>query len=414
MSGRSLHVVKHDRESNVVRIAGRAVGPSKPPYIVAEMSGNHNGDISRAFRILDAAAEAGVDAVKIQTYCADTITIDHHGPEFIIKGGLWDGRRLYELYKQAHTPWDWHKPLFEHARKIGITLFSSPFDSTAVDLLESLDAPAYKIASPELIDLPLIRRVAETGKPIILSTGMASFDEIGDAVEMARQSGATELVVLHCTSAYPASAEDANLATMARIAKEFDVIVGLSDHTQGTTISALAVALGASFIEKHFTLARSDGGVDSAFSLEPAELAELVGISGVAYKSIGEPAFKPMDSEQTVLKNRRSLYIVAPVLKGQTLDHTHVRSIRPGLGMKPKYLDSVIGRKASRDLFVRRAIGSIDDLRWTESVKEECSNVAIITARGGSKRIPRKNIRYISWQTHDGVVNRGCLAIEAF
>ena len=349
-NSRKSHDVKHDHGSNIIRISGRAVGSGEPPYIVAEMSGNHNGDISRAFKILNAAAEAGADAVKIQTYRADTITIDHHGPEFTIKGGLWDGHRLYDLYRQAHTPWEWHKPLFEHARKIGITLFSSPFDPTAVDLLESLDAPAYKIASPELIDLPLIRRVAVTGKPIIMSTGMASFEEIGEAVEMARQSGATQLIVLHCTSAYPAPPEDANLATMAEIAKEFDVTVGLSDHTQGTTISALAVALGATFIEKHFTLSRSDGGVDSTFSLEPAELANLVETSGVAFKSIGAPAFKPMDSEQTVLDNRRSLYIVAPVPKGQILDHTHVRSIRPGLGLKPKFLDSVIGRKASRDL----------------------------------------------------------------
>ena len=350
MVSQGLHIVAHDQGSGVIQIAGRVVGPGEPPYIVAEMSGNHNGDISRAFQILDAAAEAGADAVKIQTYRADTITIDHHGPEFTVKGGLWDGHRLYDLYTQAHTPWEWHEALFEHARKIGITLFSSPFDPTAVDLLESLDAPAYKIASPELIDLPLIRHVAETGKPIIMSTGMATFDEIGEAVEMARQSGATQLIVLHCTSAYPAPPEDANLATMAVIAKEFDVTVGLSDHTKGTTISALAVALGATFIEKHFTLARSDGGVDSTFSLEPAELAELVKTSSVAFKSIGAPAFKPGDSEQSVLKNRRSLYIVAPVRRGQTLDHNHVRSIRPGLGLKPKYLDRVIGCKASRDL----------------------------------------------------------------
>lgn len=345
-----MRVVRDEQTPIVTRIAGRAIGPGEPPYIVAEMSGNHNGDISRALRILNAAAEAGADAVKIQTYRADTITIDHHGPEFIETGGLWDGRRLFELYEQAHTPWEWHEALFEHARKIGITLFSSPFDFTAVDFLESLNAPAYKIASPELIDLPLIRRVAQTGKPIIMSTGMASFEEIGEAIEMARQSGATQLIMLHCTSAYPTPPEDANLATMAAIAREFDVTVGLSDHTQGTNVSSLAVALGATFIEKHFTLARSDGGVDSDFSLEPAELAELVTMASIAFKSIGTPAFAPVDSERCVLKNRRSLYIVAPVLKGQTLDHTHVRSIRPGLGLKPKYLDSVIGCKASRDL----------------------------------------------------------------
>lgn len=350
LSSQSVHVVRHEQTPKVTRIAGRAVGSGEPPYIVAEMSGNHNGDISRAFRILDAALHAGADAVKIQTYRPDTITIDHHGPEFILEGGLWDGRRLYELYEQAHTPWDWHEALFEYARRIGITLFSSPFDFTAVELLERFDAPAYKIASPELIDLPLIRRVAQTGKPIIMSTGMASFAEIGEAVEMARQSGATQLIVLHCTSAYPTPPEDANLATMAVIAREFDVTVGLSDHTQGTNVSSLAVALGATFIEKHFTLARSDGGVDSAFSLEPAELAELVEMTNIAHKCLGVPAFAPVESEQTILKNRRSLYIVAPVQKGQILDHTHVRSIRPGLGLKPKYLDRVIGCKASRDL----------------------------------------------------------------
>ena len=345
-----MHAVTHGSMSGVMRIADRLIGPGAPPYVVAEMSGNHNGDISRAFRMLDMAAKAGADAVKIQTYRADTITIDHHGPEFTIEGGLWDGRRLYDLYEQAHTPWDWHEALFEHAKKIGITLFSSPFDPTAVDLLEALDAPAYKIASPELIDLPLIRCVAQTGKPIIMSTGMASFEEIGEAIEMARQSGATQLIVLHCTSAYPTPPEDVNLATMAAISKEFDVTVGLSDHSKGTTVAALAVALGAKFIEKHFTLARSDGGVDSAFSLEPDELAELVATSAMAYKSIGSPTFEPVDSEQTVFKNRRSLYVVAPVLKGQTLDYSNVRSIRPGFGLKPKYLDKVIGCKASRDL----------------------------------------------------------------
>ena len=350
MGIQSMHVVRHEPKSGVTQIAGRNIGAGEPPYIVAEMSGNHNGDISRAFRILDAALEAGADAVKIQTYRADTITIDHYGPEFLVEGGLWDGRRLYELYEQAHTPWGWHKALFEYAKQIGITLFSSPFDATAVDLLEALDAPAYKIASPELIDLPLIRYVAQTGKPIIMSTGMASLEEIGEAVEMARQSGATQLIVLHCTSAYPTPPEDANLATMAVIAKEFNVAVGLSDHSRGTTVSALAVAFGATFIEKHFTLDRSDGGVDSAFSLEPAELAELVKTARIAFRSIGVPAFKPVDSEQTVLKNRRSLYIVAPVLKGQTLDQSNVRSIRPGLGLKPKFLDRVIGCKATRDL----------------------------------------------------------------
>lgn len=333
-----------------VTIAGRAIGLGERPYIVAEMSGNHNGDIQRAFNILDAAKQAGADAVKIQTYRADTITIDHSSPEFMVKGGLWDGRRLYELYEEAHTPWEWHEAIFEHARRIGITVFSSPFDPTSVDFLESLGAPAYKIASPELIDLPLIRKVASTGKPIIMSTGMANLEEIGEAIDAARDAGAKDIVVLHCTAAYPAPPAEANLATIAEIARRFDVTVGLSDHTLGTTVSTLAVALGATFIEKHFTLSRAEGGVDSAFSLEPAELAELVSTTQIAQVAVGLPAFEPTESERIVLKNRRSLYVVAPVAKGEPFSNANIRSIRPGNGLKPKYLEAVLGRIASRDL----------------------------------------------------------------
>lgn len=334
----------------VLSIAGRRIGNDEPPYIVAEMSGNHNGDINRAFRILEAAKQAGADAVKIQTYRADTITIDHDGPEFIVKGGLWDGRRLYELYQEAHTPWEWHEAIFEHARKIGITVFSSPFDPTAVDFLESLGAPAYKIASPELIDLALIRKVARTGKPIVMSTGMATLEEIGEAIEAARGSGAEEIVVLHCTAAYPTPPEEANLATLAEISRRFNVVVGLSDHTLGTIVSALAVGLGAAFIEKHFTLARADGGVDSAFSLEPTELAELVAMARIAHVAVGAPAFEPTQSEDIVLKNRRSLYVVAPIANGETFTEANVRSIRPGKGLKPKFLDAVLGRRATRNI----------------------------------------------------------------
>ena len=265
-----------------IRIDNCWIGPEHPPYIVAEMSANHNGDIERAFRILDAVKAAGANAVKIQTYRADTITINHSAPEFIVKGGLWDGRQLYDLYEEAYTPWDWHGPIFDHAKNIGLTIFSSPFDPTAVDLLESLGAPAHKIASPELIDLPLIKYVARTGKPIIMSTGMANLEEISEAIEAARSAGAEEIVVLHCTSAYPADPKESNLATMAEIADRFDVLTGLSDHTPGITVPAIAIALGANLIEKHFTLARSDGGVDSAFSLEPAELAELVQVARIA------------------------------------------------------------------------------------------------------------------------------------
>lgn len=333
-----------------LHIAGRPIGSGKLPYIVAEMSGNHNGDMTRALKILDAAKAAGADAVKIQTYRADTITIDHHGPEFMEKGGLWDGRRLYELYEEAHTPWEWHAAIFEHARNIGITIFSSPFDVTAVDFLEKLDAPAYKIASPEIIDLQLIRKVALTGKPIIMSTGMASLEEIEEAVTTAQQAGANNLIVLHCTAAYPTPVEEANLSTMAEISRRFNVEVGLSDHSLGTEVSAIAVALGAVFIEKHFTLSREDGGVDSAFSLEPPELAELVTSAKFAHAALGKPAFTPTHSEKLVLKNRRSLYVVAPVKKGSLLDHTNIRSIRPGNGLKPKYLDQVLGQRATRDL----------------------------------------------------------------
>lgn len=328
-------------------IDGRQIGPDYAPYIVAEMSGNHNGDILRAFRILDAAKAAGADAVKIQTYRNDTITIDHDGPEFWVQGGLWDGRRLFELYEEAHTPWEWHGALFAHAAKIGITLFSAPFDLTAVDFLESLKAPAYKIASPELVDLALIRRVARTGKPIILSTGMASLEEIGEAVEAARTAGARDIVVLHCTAAYPTPVEEANLSTIQEIARQFDVIVGLSDHSMGTIVSALAVGFGADLIEKHFTLDREEGGVDSAFSLEPAELAELVRTTAIARQAIGKPAFAPTVSEQSVLKNRRSLYVVAPIAAGEAFSERNIRSIRPGNGLKPKYYEAVLGRTAA-------------------------------------------------------------------
>lgn len=349
-----------------ILIDGRRIGPSHPPYIAAEMSGNHNGDIQRAFNILDAAKRAGADAIKLQTYRPDTITIDHDSDEFKIKGGLWDGRRLYELYEEAHTPWSWHADIFAYAAKIGITIFSSPFDQTAVELLESLKAPAYKIASPELIDIPLIRQVAKTCKPIIISTGMGTMEEISEALECARMAGAADIIVLHCTSAYPTPPDDANLATLRRIADLFNVHIGLSDHSQGTLVSSIAVAMGACFIEKHFTLSRDDGGVDSAFSLEPQELEQLVLDCNIAKACVGQPAFSPTKNEQAVLLNRRSLYIVGTINKGDCLTLENVRSIRPGNGMKPKYLDQVIGRRASRDLQFGEALnesmfeGSLD------------------------------------------------------
>lgn len=331
-------------------IAGRRIGPNEPPYIVAEMSGNHNGDIERAFRILEMARDAGADAVKLQTYRADTITIDSDRPEFLVHGGLWDGRRLYELYDEAHTPWDWHAPIFARGRELGITVFSAPFDPSAVELLESLDAPAYKIASPEIVDLPLIRRVARTGRPMIISTGMATLEETEEAVTAARDAGATAIAVLHCVSAYPTPPDEANLASIRDLERRLGTVVGLSDHTMDTTIATLSVAMGACLIEKHVTLARADGGVDSAFSLEPDELARLVRDARTAHAALGAPAYGPTESEKKTLKFRRSLYVVADVRAGEELTAASIRSIRPACGIAPKWLDAVLGRQAVRDL----------------------------------------------------------------
>lgn len=333
-----------------LEINGRKIGRAEKPYVIAEMSGNHNGSIERAFHILEEAKLAGADAVKLQTYRADTITLDHDAPEFTVHGGLWDGRRLFDLYAEAHTPWEWHKPIFLKAAELGLTVFSSPFDHTAVNLLESLGAPAYKIASPEIVDLPLIRYVAQTGKPIIISTGTASLEEITDAVDAARAYGACDIILLHCTSAYPAPAEEANLTTIHDLAERFDVITGLSDHTIGLTIPILSVAYGACVIEKHFTLSRDDGGVDSAFSIEPDELRTLVAQVGIAHSAHGAPAYQATKSESAALANRRSLYIVAPIAKGEIFTSLNLRSIRPANGLPPKYLETILGRAATRDL----------------------------------------------------------------
>jgi pseudaminic acid synthase len=332
------------------KIAGRSIGIGHRPYIIAELSGNHNGDIGRAFELIEMARRQGADAVKLQTYTADTITLDHDGPGFRISGGLWNGRKLYELYQEAHTPWDWHERLFEHARKIGIAIFSSPFDPTAIDLLEKLGAPAYKIASFEAVDLPLIKRAAATGKPIILSTGIADFTEIKEAVAAVRAAGGRDLALLHCVSAYPAPAEDMNLRTIADLAEEFDVVSGLSDHTLGTIVAATAVALGAAVIEKHVTLRRADGGPDSAFSLEPDELKALVESCKVAHAAIGNISYDREPSEKENVVFRRSLYAVDNIAAGEQLTNRNVRSIRPGLGLAPKHLDEVIGRKAKKPI----------------------------------------------------------------
>lgn len=333
-----------------VTIAGRKIGAGEPPYIVAELSGNHNGDIGRALALIDAAKAAGADAVKLQTYTADTITIDHDGPEFLVHGGPWDGRRLYELYQEAHTPWDWHPRLFEHARSIGIEIFSSPFDPTAVELLDSLGAPAFKIASFELIDIPLIETCARTGKPLIMSTGLASAQEITEAVEAAKRAGDGGVILLHCTSAYPAPAADMNLRTLEHLARRHGVAVGLSDHTLGVTVSVAAVALGACFIEKHVTLSRAEGGVDSHFSLEPHELERLVKECREAWEALGVVRDEEAPSEAASRDHRRSLYVVADIAKGDLLTTANVRSIRPGHGLPPKHLPDVLNRRASRDL----------------------------------------------------------------
>ena len=331
-------------------ISGRDIGKGFRPYFVAEMSGNHNNDINRALKIIDAAKESGADAIKIQTYTASTITIDHYSEEFIIQDGLWKGKRLFELYKEASTPWDWHKELFDHAKNIGISIFSSPFDFSAIDFLEELSIPAYKIASPELVDLPLIKKVCATGKPIIMSTGASSLKDISEAVSLIRSCGLEKILLLHCTASYPAPISEANLSTMKFLKERFDVEVGLSDHTLGTITATTAVTLGASLIEKHFTLSRKDGGIDSTFSLEPKEFSKMVKDSINAFEAIGSPQIKSTQSESIVKKNRRSLYVVQKIKKGEMISEKNIRSIRPANGIPPKFYLDVIGKKVKRDL----------------------------------------------------------------
>ena len=333
-----------------ITIDNRKIGPDHAPYIIAEMSANHNGDIENAFKIMQMAKECGADALKLQTYRPDTITMKSDNPEFLIKGGLWDGNTLYDLYEEAHMPWDWHKPLFKKAKELGITIFSSPFDFTAVDLLEELGAPAYKIASFEAIDLPLIEYVAKTGKPMIISTGMANEEEIREAVETAKNAGCKELVVLHCVSGYPAPANDYNLATIPDIAKRFNVLTGLSDHTIDNTTAITSVGLGACLIEKHVTLDRNGGGPDDSFSLEESELKQLCNDSKTAWTAIGAVNYERKESEKGNIIFRRSLYVVKDIAAGEVFTHQNVRSIRPGYGVAPKFLKDVIDKVATIDL----------------------------------------------------------------
>jgi len=333
-----------------VKIGSAVLGPGRPPLVIAEMSGNHNGSLDRALAIVEMAAKAGAQALKLQTYTADTMTIDLSEREFFISdpNSLWNGTSLYKLYEQAHTPWEWHKPIFDRCRELGMIGFSSAFDATAVDFLETLDVPCYKIASFENIDLQLVRKVAATGKPIIISTGLASVAELGETVQAARDAGARDLILLKCTSAYPASPENSNLNTIPHMRELFGCQVGLSDHTMGIGAAVASAALGAVAIEKHVTLRRADGGVDSAFSLEPEELAALVVETKRVVQAMGGVAYGPTEAEQKSLVYRRSLYIVADLKAGDVLTKENVRAIRPGLGLAPGNLDRVLGRRINR------------------------------------------------------------------
>jgi N-acetylneuraminate synthase len=344
-----------------MRIGDRLVGPEARPFVIAEMSGNHNQSLDRALAIVDAAADAGADALKLQTYTPDTMTIDLDEREFHIAdpASPWAGASLYRLYGEACTPWEWHAPLFERAYARGMVAFSTPFDASAVEFLESLGAPCYKIASFENTDLPLIRQVAATGKPLIISTGMASQAELDETVAAARDAGCRDLVLLKCTSTYPASPEHTNLATIPDLRARFGCQVGLSDHTMGTAVAVAAVALGATVIEKHLTLARADGGVDSAFSMEPLEMAALVTESARAWQALGRVSYGPTEAEKPSLQFRRSLYIVKALAPGDVITRDHVRAIRPGLGLAPKHLDAVVGRRAAV------AISRGTPLAWT-------------------------------------------------
>jgi pseudaminic acid synthase len=343
-------------KSPFITIAGRRIGCHEPPYVIAELSANHNGSLDTALKIVEEAKKAGADAVKLQTYTADTITLDCDSEDFQIHGGLWDGRTLYELYQEAHMPWDWHRPLFEHARRVGIPLFSSPFDNTAVDLLEDLGAPAYKIASFEVVDLPLIRYAASTGKPMIISTGMADAEEVAEAIDAAIEGGCKELAILHCVSGYPAAAEEYNLRTIPDMIDRFGLVTGLSDHTLDNTTAITSVALGASIIEKHFTLNRAGGGPDDCFSLEPFELKKLCESAKTAWLAMGQVDYSRKASEQGNAQFRRSLYFVNDLQAGELIKSDDVRSVRPGYGLPPKLLPLIVGKRLTVPVFKNTAV----------------------------------------------------------
>jgi N-acetylneuraminate synthase len=335
-----------------ISISDRKIGAGHPPFVIAEMSGNHNQSLNRALEIVEAAAACGAHALKLQTYTADTMTLDLDKGEFFIsdESSLWKGTSLYKLYQGAHTPWEWHRPIFNRAKELGLICFSTPFDETAVDFLESLRCPAYKIASFENTDIPLVRKVAATGKPMIISTGMATLAELEETVTAARESGCNDLVLLKCTSNYPASPENTNILTIPNLCEQFGVQVGLSDHTMGIGVAVAAVALGATIIEKHFTLRRADGGVDSAFSLEPDEMRSMVVETERAWQSLGRIRYGPTDAEKPSMKFRRSLYIAKDMKAGDVLTRENLRIVRPGYGLPPKYFDALLGKAVKKDI----------------------------------------------------------------
>lgn len=335
-----------------IRIGHCDIGKGSKPFLIAEMSGNHNQSLERALEIVRAAAAAGADALKIQTYTADTMTLDINEGEFFIDdpNNLWQGESLYKLYEKAYTPWEWHKPIFNLCKQLGLVAFSTPFDESAVDFLETLDVPCYKIASFENHDLPLIKRIAKTGKPIIISTGMATVAELDEAILTAKSHGCKDLIILKCTSTYPASPENTNLLTIPHLQSLFNVQVGLSDHTMGIGVSLASVALGASVIEKHFTLSRADGGVDSAFSMEPHEMKMLVEEATKAWQALGRVSYGPTENEKPSLKHRRSLYIAEDMQAGDVLSKANLRAIRPGLGLSPKYYELLLGKTVKQDV----------------------------------------------------------------